>query len=172
MIEVKDSQRRGKRSSERVGRRLSDERNENFGHGFEALGQLALQGVQVSARAVCLSTGRVLFSADDHVVMPTAGVGKVLLLIEVAARLADPHFNSLTLLDRTAAGRVLAGFRGAPPADAPLVVDVIRRLAQLALDWPQIQEIEINPLIVQGAGAVAVDARVRLAAVGASDALL
>jgi acetyltransferase len=38
------------------------------------------------------------------------------------------------------------------------------RCAQLALDMPEIQEIEINPLIVRerGAGAVAVDARVRI----------
>lgn len=106
VTDVKDPQRRGRRSSERVGRRLSGERNENFGRGFERLGDLALQGVQVSARAVCLSTGRVLFSADDHVVMPTAGVGKVLLLIEVAARLQDPDFNSLTLLERTPADAV------------------------------------------------------------------
>ena len=69
------------------------------------------------------------------------------------------------LLDRTAAGRLLGGFRGAPPADREAVVDTILRLAQIALDWPLIAEIEINPLIVQaeGGGAVAVDARVRLA---------
>jgi acetyltransferase len=68
------------------------------------------------------------------------------------------------LLDRTAAGRLLAGFRGAPPADRAAVIDAIGRLARLALDWPAIQEIEINPLLVlaQGAGAVAVDARVHL----------
>ena len=46
-----------------------------------------LDGVQVSARATDLATGAVLFSVDDHVVMPTASIGKVLLLVEVAARL-------------------------------------------------------------------------------------
>lgn len=56
--------------------------------------------MQVSARATDLVTGRVLFSVDDHVVMPTAGIGKVLLLIEVAARLRDANFGIYTILDR------------------------------------------------------------------------
>jgi len=65
-----------------------------------------MDGVQVSARATDLITGRVLFSVDDHVVMPTAGIGTVLLLIEVAARLRDADFGVYTILDRSAADSV------------------------------------------------------------------
>ncbi len=59
---------------------------------------------------------------------------------------------------------MLAGFRGSPPADRTAVVDTILRLAQIALDFPQVVEIEINPLIVMeaGDGVRAVDARVKL----------
>ena len=70
-------------------------------------------------------------------------------------------------LDRTAAGKLLAGFRGTPPADRAAVVDVILRLSQIVLDWPEIAEIEVNPLIVTQQGVsvgptvAAVDARVR-----------
>jgi succinyl-CoA synthetase beta subunit len=69
------------------------------------------------------------------------------------------------MLDRTSSGALLAGYRGAPPADREAVVETIMRLAQIALDWPQVAEIEINPLIVmqEGEGVYAVDARVRLA---------
>lgn len=74
---------------------------ENFARGFAVLGELALGGVQVSARATDLATGRVLFSVDDHVSMPTASIGKVLLLIEVAARLNDAEFGLATMLERT-----------------------------------------------------------------------
>lgn len=74
---------------------------ENFSLGFAALAQLALDGSQVSARAVDLLSGRVLFSVDDHIVLPTAGVGKVLLLLEVAARLNDGSWSRYELLDRT-----------------------------------------------------------------------
>ncbi len=69
------------------------------------------------------------------------------------------------MLDRTSASTLLAGYRGAPPADREAVVETIMRLAQIALDWPEVAEIEINPLIVmqEGEGVYAVDARVRLA---------
>ena len=76
-------------------------RRENFSRGFAALGQLALNGVQVSARATDLATGTVLFSVDDHVVMPTASIGKVLLLVEVAARLQSGQLSPLALIDRS-----------------------------------------------------------------------
>lgn len=79
---------------------------EDFARGFATLGELALNGVQVSARATDLATGRVLFSVDDHVSMPTASVGKVLLLIEVAARLNDAEFGLATMLERTKADAV------------------------------------------------------------------
>jgi beta-lactamase class A len=59
-----------------------------FRQGFAALTELALSGVQVTACALDLATGRVLFSVDDHLSVPTASIGKVLLLIEVAARIS------------------------------------------------------------------------------------
>ena len=47
------------------------------------------------------------------------------------------------------------------PADIDAVAEVIERVARLALDYPRIQEIDINPLIVYAAGhgALAVDVR-------------
>jgi len=68
------------------------------------------------------------------------------------------------LLERTWAGRKLAGFRSIPPADEEALKEVLQRLAQLAFDHPQIEEIEINPLRVlrPGEGVLAVDVRVRL----------
>ena len=58
-----------------------------FRKGFASLTELALSGVQVTACAVDLDSGKVLFSVDDHLSVPTASIGKVLLLIEVAARI-------------------------------------------------------------------------------------
>jgi beta-lactamase class A len=94
------SERRARHASIRRGRHRDEEPNENFSRGFNALGELALAGVQVSARATDLATGRVLFSVDDHVVMPTASIGKVLLLVEVASRLGSASPEAFTLLDR------------------------------------------------------------------------
>ena len=94
------SERRARHASIRRGRHRTDEHNEDFTRGFNALGELALAGVQVSARATDLATGKVLFSVDDHVVMPTASIGKVLLLVEVASRLAGATAEAFTVLDR------------------------------------------------------------------------
>ncbi len=65
------------------------------------------------------------------------------------------------MLESTLAGRRLAGWRGSPPADKEAVIDALLRLSQMALDLPQVAELEINPLRVMpaGEGAVAVDAR-------------
>ena len=106
VIPTQDSERRSRHSDERRGKHEGSEPPENFGRGFQALGELAVNGVQVSARATDLATGRELFSVDDHVVMPTASIGKVLLLVEVAARLRDADFGPFTILDRTASDSV------------------------------------------------------------------
>jgi acetate---CoA ligase (ADP-forming) len=69
-----------------------------------------------------------------------------------------------TMLEKTWAGRKLSGYRNIPPADIEAVREVLVRLAQLAYDFPQLAEIEINPLQVfqVGRGATAVDVRIRL----------
>jgi beta-lactamase class A len=90
----------------RRARHRAGETGESFSPGFKALGFLARNGVQVSARAADLATGRELFSVDDHVVMPTASIGKVLLLVEVAARLRGPDMSALALLEREVTGPV------------------------------------------------------------------
>ncbi|PJJ65255.1 serine hydrolase [Compostimonas suwonensis] len=100
LISAKDSERRARHTSVRRARHRNPVSNDSFAKGFEALGQVALHGVQVSARATDLASGTVLFSVDDHVVMPTASIGKVLLLVEVAARLGDPEFGGYRILDR------------------------------------------------------------------------
>jgi acetyltransferase len=78
------------------------------------------------------------------------------------APLAETEAESL--LDNTWAGQKLRGYRNFPPADRAAVLDALIRLAQLASDFPQLVEIEINPLLVLESGALAVDARARLAA--------
>jgi acetate---CoA ligase (ADP-forming) len=69
-----------------------------------------------------------------------------------------------TLIDRTWAGEKLRGYRNLPPADYEQVVDCLLRLGQLAADWPELVEIEINPLrvLATGQGVWAIDGRARL----------
>jgi len=67
----------------------------------------------------------------------------------------------LNAINETYAGKLLKGFRGMPAGDIGAVVDVIRRIAQLALDQPNLLEFEINPLVVYetGKGVVSLDSR-------------
>jgi beta-lactamase class A len=95
------SERRNRHSASHRGKHRGSDPSESFSRGFAALGEIALNGVQVSARAIDLATGAVLFSVDDHVVMPTASIGKVLLLVEVAARIREGQFGPLSLLERS-----------------------------------------------------------------------
>ncbi len=60
------------------------------------------------------------------------------------------------------AGRLISGFRGRPPADAPALIDLVLRLSRLAEDLPEIVELDLNPVIGLSDRCVAVDARVRL----------
>uniref|UniRef100_A0A7C4KZ46 CoA-binding protein n=1 Tax=Bellilinea caldifistulae TaxID=360411 RepID=A0A7C4KZ46_9CHLR len=71
--------------------------------------------------------------------------------------------EALDMIHQTHAGKLLSGFRGEEPGDLQAVVDVILRLSQLALDFPQIAEMEINPLRVFRRGALALDGRIILA---------
>jgi acetyl coenzyme A synthetase (ADP forming)-like protein len=59
-------------------------------------------------------------------------------------------------------GRLIGGFRGEPPADVEAVADVVLRVARLADDFPEIAELDLNPVIAGPDGCVVVDARVRI----------
>ncbi|MEP6641042.1 MAG: GNAT family N-acetyltransferase, partial [Gaiellales bacterium] len=61
------------------------------------------------------------------------------------------------------AGALLAGMRGAGPADMAALSDLVRRLAQLASDFPAIAELDLNPIVAKPDGCLAVDARIRVA---------
>jgi acetyltransferase len=68
------------------------------------------------------------------------------------------------MIEATFAGRRLRGFRGSAPADREAVIDRVLRLAQFISDFPQVAEVEINPLRVmpEGQGAVALDVRMKV----------
>jgi acetate---CoA ligase (ADP-forming) len=63
---------------------------------------------------------------------------------------------------------LLQGVRGEKPSDLPSLYSILGRVAQLALDLPQVQELDLNPVIVRsaGQGAFAVDARLVLGPTG------
>src|SRR5205823_5044080 len=77
-----------------------------------------------------------------------------------------PLNSTLTreLISRTRVARVLAGGRGQAAANLPEIEATLVKLAQLAIDVAEIVELDINPLLADEHGVVALDARVRVAA--------
>ena len=67
------------------------------------------------------------------------------------------------LVSEGKAGRLVRGFRGAPPADSAALVDLVQRLSRLGLDVPVVAELDLNPVLGLPEGCVAVDARIRVA---------
>ena len=65
------------------------------------------------------------------------------------------------LIDATVAGRKLAGWRSMPPRDRRTVTDILIRMSHIAVNHPEIAEMEMNPLYVleDGNGAFALDIR-------------
>lgn len=97
----------------------------------------------------------------------TFGLGGIYVeaLKDVAFRVApfgeeDAH----QLLNEIRATPLLDGVRGEPPADKEALADALLRISQLVTDFPEIVELDINPLIVyeEGQGVLALDARMIL----------
>jgi acetyl coenzyme A synthetase (ADP forming)-like protein len=94
------------------------------------------------------------------------GLGGVLVeaLRDVVFRIAPVgDADASAMLSSIRGAKLLDGVRGAPPIDHGAVESVIRRIAQLATDCPDIVELDVNPLLAQPTGAIALDARVALA---------
>jgi acetyltransferase len=64
------------------------------------------------------------------------------------------------LIARTHISKVLAGYRAVPRADLEAIALVLVKVAQLAADFAEIRGLDINPLLADNDGVIAVDARV------------
>ncbi|UDM03092.1 acetate--CoA ligase family protein [Streptomyces longhuiensis] len=94
------------------------------------------------------------------------GLGGVLVevLKDVTFRLAPVGADeAVSMLDSIRAAEVLRGVRGARPVDRWALAEQIRRVSQLVTDFPEIAEVDLNPVIATPEGAVAADIRVILA---------
>jgi acetyltransferase len=67
------------------------------------------------------------------------------------------------LIERTRVSRLLRGYRDVPAAKPDAVAKVLVKIAQMAADHPEIRELDINPLLADESGALAVDARIAVA---------
>jgi succinyl-CoA synthetase beta subunit len=81
----------------------------------------------------------------------------------VTFRLAPIHsLDAADMLSELRGAAILGPLRGRPAADTAAVIDVLVRVARLGADFPEIEELDINPLVVSSEGVIAVDARILL----------
>ena len=104
---------------------------------------------------------------NDPVFGPAITVGLGGTLVEVIRDRAVglPPLNRFLvrrMIEETRASRYLDEFRGKPPANRRALEDVILRLSDMVCELPWIEELDINPLVVNENNAVALDARVVL----------
>ncbi|WP_151445637.1 bifunctional acetate--CoA ligase family protein/GNAT family N-acetyltransferase [Lacisediminimonas profundi] len=66
------------------------------------------------------------------------------------------------LVSRTRVARLLQGYRNRPPADIDAICDTLMRISALVVDLDQVVELDINPLLADERGVIALDARVRI----------
>jgi acetyltransferase len=69
------------------------------------------------------------------------------------------------MMSEIRAYQLLLGARGEPPADLQTAAEYLLRVSQLVTDFPEILELDINPLVLmpEGQGGIALDARLTLA---------
>ena len=66
------------------------------------------------------------------------------------------------MIARTRISRLLQGFRGRPPVNLDALAGALVSVSRLMLDHPEIVELDINPILADADGVIAIDARVRL----------
>lgn len=121
---------------------------------------------QMIGGGVEVMVGAVADPLFGHVVVYGAGGTLVEILSDVAFRIHPLEDQDVDDMIREVRwSKLLAGFRGTPPCDVPALEDVLTRVSALIAVCPEIRELDINPLKVLPHGAVAVDARIRVATI-------
>ncbi|MEQ1669581.1 MAG: bifunctional acetate--CoA ligase family protein/GNAT family N-acetyltransferase [Hyphomicrobium sp.] len=91
------------------------------------------------------------------------GAGGTAVEVMADTALALPPIDDVLarhMIAETRIARLLAGYRDRPPAKISAIVDTLVRISNLVVQNPEIRELDINPLIVDEHGAIAIDARI------------
>jgi acetyltransferase len=130
-----------------------------------------LNGVTVHPMVVRLKACELIIGlADDPTFGPIVVFGSGGTAVEAIddKALALPPLDlklAGDLIDRTRVSHLLRGYRKVPPADLQAVELMLVKVAQLAADLPEVRELDLNPVLADDKGAIAVDARVVIAPV-------
>ncbi len=124
-----------------------------------------LLGVTIQPMLECPDYELILGTKSDPDFGPVIlfGMGGIMTEILKDRAIALPPLNRLLarrLMQGTRVYRILRGYRNRPAANLELLEEILIRLAQMVTDFPEVEELDINPMILIGGQALAVDARV------------
>jgi acetyltransferase len=112
----------------------------------------------------------------DQVFGPVILFGQGGIAVEVTDdhALGLPPLNMVLARDmvsRTRVAKLLAGYRNRPAADLDAICRTLIQVAQLVTDLPEVMELDINPLLADRGGVIALDARMRVASLADNEPL-
>ena len=93
------------------------------------------------------------------------GAGGIAVEVMDDTAIALPPLDSVLggdLIDATRIGKLLKGYRDRKPADREAILAALNGLSQMIVDFPAIVSMDINPLIADADGAIALDARIEI----------
>lgn len=128
-----------------------------------------LQGFMVQKMVNRVSSHELIVGVTfDPVFGPVILFGQGGIAVEVMAdhALALPPLNMVLardLISRTRVARLLAGYRNQPQADMEVLCRTLIQVSHLVADLPELVELDINPLLADAQGVLALDARMRIA---------
>ncbi|BEV72106.1 MULTISPECIES: bifunctional acetate--CoA ligase family protein/GNAT family N-acetyltransferase [unclassified Paludibacterium] len=98
----------------------------------------------------------------------TFGAGGIAVEVMNDRALALPPLNDYLvnrMIDKTRIGQLLGAFKNMPPVDRDQLAQVLLHVSELVCELPQVRELDINPLVADDLGVIALDARIVVAAV-------
>ncbi|HSV30381.1 MAG TPA: GNAT family N-acetyltransferase, partial [Candidatus Omnitrophota bacterium] len=109
----------------------------------------------------------ILGVATDPLFGPVILFGQGGVEVEVVAdrAVALPPLNinlAAELVERTRVAKLLKGYRGRPPANMEALHLTLLQLSQMVVDLPELVELDINPLLCDSQGVMALDARIKI----------
>ena len=124
-----------------------------------------IEGVTIQRMIKGVGYEIILGSKYDSLFGPVIlfGMGGVMTEVIGDKAIGLPPLNSILaerLMERTKVSKVLSGFRNKPPVNMKWLEEILVRLSHLVTDFPEIREIDINPLLVNENNIIGLDARV------------
>ncbi len=133
---------------------------------MSAFPQAAIEGVTVQPMVSLANSTELILGAKRDVTFGSVimlGMGGITAELLRDRVLGLPPLNerlARRMLESLASYPLLVGYRGRPVVDIDRLIEIIIRFSYLIADFPEVRELDINPLVVSPDGMIALDARV------------